>query len=349
MSASAYTSGTTEQSEPSTPARAMVAILDYGSQYSRLIARRVRECHVYCELLPATITLDELRRMGARGVILSGGPDSVYDPGARTVDPAILESDLPILGICYGMQLFAHQMGGRVEMHTGRREYGPAEIHLTTDERAMGDGGERDPATLFAGIEMSGAGTPVWMSHGDSVGDLPPGFEVIARSNSGALAAMGDARGHIGIQFHPEVTHTPQGAQIIENFLFRISGLTPNWTTGAFIEETVARIRAAGRRGGPRDLRPLRRGGFRRRRAAGPQGDWRPPDLHLRRYGLHARGRAGAGRRDLPRQPPHPAGRGGRQRALPEPAGRRDRPGAQAQDHRRGVRPRLRGRGRAPA
>ncbi len=241
---------TTDQSQPasggpapSTPARAMVAILDYGSQYSRLIARRVRECHVYCELLPATITLDELRRMGARAVILSGGPDSVYDPGARTVDPAILESDLPILGICYGMQLFAHQMGGRVEMHTGRREYGPAEIHLTPGERAVGDGGERDPATLFAGIEMSGAGTPVWMSHGDSVGDLPPGFEVIARSNSGALAAMGDSRGHIGIQFHPEVTHTPQGAQIIENFLFRISGLTPNWTTGAFIEETVARIR----------------------------------------------------------------------------------------------------------
>src|SRR5579859_4121470 len=242
MSASDHTAGTTEQPEPSTPARAMVAILDYGSQYSRLIARRVRECHVYCELLPATITLDELRRMGARAVILSGGPDSVYDPGARLVDPAILESDLPILGICYGMQLFAHQMGGRVEMHTGRREYGPAEIHLTPDERAMGDGGERDPATLFAGIEMSGAGAPVWMSHGDSVGDLPPGFEVIARSNSGALAAMGDQRGHIGIQFHPEVTHTPQGAQIIENFLFRISGLTPNWTTGAFIEETVARI-----------------------------------------------------------------------------------------------------------
>jgi GMP synthase (glutamine-hydrolysing) len=231
-----------DQSQAAAP-RAMVAILDYGSQYSRLIARRVRECHVYCELLPASVTLDELRRLGARAVILSGGPDSVYDAGARHVDQAILESDLPVLGICYGMHLFAHQLGGRVEPHTGRREYGPAEIALTPEasEAATGD---HDPAALFAGVEPGAAGIPVWMSHGDSVGDLPPGFAVLARSRSGTLAAMGDQRGHIGIQFHPEVTHTPQGGQIIENFLFRIAGLTPNWTTGAFIEESVARIRA---------------------------------------------------------------------------------------------------------
>ena len=247
MSASAHTAQMTEPSQPDAPARAMVAILDYGSQYSRLIARRVRECHVYCELVPASVTLEELRRMGARAVILSGGPDSVYDPGARHVDQAILESDLPVLGICYGMHLFAHQMGGRVEPHTGRREYGPAEIHFSLEAPAGGEAaqaGGRDPAALFAGVEMGGAGTPVWMSHGDSVGELPPGFEVIARSSSGALAAMGDQRGHIGIQFHPEVTHTPQGTQMIENFLFRICGLEPNWTMGAFIEETVARIRA---------------------------------------------------------------------------------------------------------
>ncbi|HEX9038063.1 MAG TPA: glutamine-hydrolyzing GMP synthase [Ktedonobacterales bacterium] len=250
MPASADTSQTptadpTDQSQPAAP-RAMVAILDYGSQYSRLIARRVRECHVYCELLPASVTLDELRRLGARAVILSGGPDSVYDAGARHVDQAILESDLPILGICYGMQLFAHQMGGRVEPHTGRREYGPAEISLTpeADMSATPGASDRDPAALFAGVEPGAAGIPVWMSHGDSVGDLPPGFAAIARSQSGTLAAMGDQRGHIGIQFHPEVTHTPQGGQIIENFLFRIAGLAPNWTTGAFIEETVARIRA---------------------------------------------------------------------------------------------------------
>jgi GMP synthase (glutamine-hydrolysing) len=231
--------------EQSSPAREMVAILDYGSQYSRLIARRVRERHIYCELLPATTTLAELRRLGARGVILSGGPDSVYDAGARAVEQDILESDLPVLGICYGMHLLAHQLGGHVEPHTGRREYGPAEITLTET------GGEGQTAadgplqTFFAGVEdATGAGIPVWMSHGDSVGALPPGFAVIARSSSGALAAMSDTRGHIGIQFHPEVSHTPQGAQMLENFLYRVCGLAPNWTTGAFIEESVARIRA---------------------------------------------------------------------------------------------------------
>jgi GMP synthase (glutamine-hydrolysing) len=231
--------------EQSSPAREMVAILDYGSQYSRLIARRVRERHIYCELLPATTTLAELRRLGARGVILSGGPDSVYDAGARAVEQDILESDLPVLGICYGMHLLAHQLGGHVEPHTGRREYGPAEITLTET------GGEGQTAadgplqTFFAGVEdATGAGIPVWMSHGESVGALPPGFAVIARSSSGALAAMSDMRGHIGIQFHPEVSHTPQGAQMLENFLYRVCGLAPNWTTGAFIEESVARIRA---------------------------------------------------------------------------------------------------------
>ena len=227
------------------PARELVAILDYGSQYSRLIARRVRECHIYCELFPATVTLHELRRLGVRGVILSGGPDSVYDAGARAVDQAILESDLPVLGICYGMHLLAHQLGGHVEPHKGRREYGPAEIALVAPADGAASDAERAPQTFFAGVEdATGAGIPVWMSHGDSVGELPPGFSVIARSTSGALAAMSDTHGHIGIQFHPEVSHTPQGAQMLENFLYRVCGLAPNWTTGAFIEEAVARIRA---------------------------------------------------------------------------------------------------------
>jgi len=254
------TAATTEANEDATVAgatatREMVAILDYGSQYSRLIARRVRECHVYCELLPANTTLATLRTLGARGVILSGGPDSVYDDGARSVDQAILDSDLPVLGVCYGMQLLAHQMGGRVEPHTGRREYGPAEIFIEqpTSSQApdaptretMTDGQDTAPAMLFAGITPTGdAGIPVWMSHGDSVGAPPPGFVVVARSRSGALAAMSDTRGHIGIQFHPEVSHTPQGAQMLENFLYRVCGLAPNWTTGAFIEEAVARIQA---------------------------------------------------------------------------------------------------------
>ncbi len=244
------TSQTTEPGLASTtadrpaPTREMVAILDYGSQYSRLIARRVRECHVYCELLPATTTLEELRRLNTRGVILSGGPDSVYDEGARAIQQDILESELPVLGICYGMHLLAQQMGGRVEPHTGRREYGPAEIRLTSTPAANEAQTARTPAALFAGVDdATGAGIPVWMSHGDSVAELPPGFSVIARSTSGALAAMGDTHGHIGIQFHPEVSHTPQGAQMLENFLYRVCGLSPNWTTGAFIEEAVGRIR----------------------------------------------------------------------------------------------------------
>ncbi|HEV8193466.1 MAG TPA: glutamine-hydrolyzing GMP synthase, partial [Ktedonobacterales bacterium] len=219
-------------------AREMVAILDYGSQYSRLIARRVRECRVYCELLPADTTLDELRRLGARGVILSGGPDSVYDDGARKVDQEVLESDLPVLGICYGMQLLAHQLGGHVERHSGRSEYGPSEIHLVETVQ-RDDTAQR----LFAGL-ATGSGIAVWMSHGDTVSEVPPGFAPIARSESGALAAMGDARGRIGIQFHPEVRHTPQGSEILENFLFGICGCTPSWTAGAFIDEAVERIRA---------------------------------------------------------------------------------------------------------
>jgi GMP synthase (glutamine-hydrolysing) len=219
------------------PAREMIAILDYGSQYSRLIARRVRECHVYCELLPASTTLSDLRRMGAKGVILSGGPDSVYDAQARRVEQAILESELPVLGICYGMQLLAHQLGGRVEPHTGRREYGPAEIAIAPDASTA-------QRALFEGLDFDAAGrVSVWMSHGDSVAAPPPGYAAVARSGSGTLAAMSDGRGHIGIQFHPEVSHTPQGKRMLENFLFSVCGCQPSWTSGAFIEEAVARIR----------------------------------------------------------------------------------------------------------
>src|SRR5689334_2719047 len=238
--------------EQRVPAREMVAILDYGSQYSRLIARRVRECNVYCELLPADTTLDDLRRLGAKGVILSGGPDSVYDSDARQVDQAILESDLPVLGICYGMHLLAHQLGGHVEPHTGRREYGPARIALLAAEDDE-DAGDYAPDAIFSGLlaedggeagEGAGGTLDVWMSHGDSVGELPPGFVAIARSGSGTLAAMGDTQGRYGIQFHPEVAHTPRGKALLENFLYRVCGLAPTWTSGAFIEEAVARIRA---------------------------------------------------------------------------------------------------------
>jgi GMP synthase (glutamine-hydrolysing) len=239
-------SGASSDRQEAPAAREMVAILDYGSQYSRLIARRVRECRVYCELVPASTTLEELRRLGARGVILSGGPDSVYDEGARMVDQAILESDLPVLGICYGMQLLAHQLGGHVERYSGRSEYGPAEIHLVgVETEPQGATAQRLFAGLASGSGGAGrGGIAVWMSHGDTVSGVPPGFVPIARSESGALAAMGDARGRIGIQFHPEVRHTPQGSEILENFLFGICGCTPSWTAGAFIDEAVERIRA---------------------------------------------------------------------------------------------------------
>lgn len=222
------------------PTREMIAILDFGSQYSRLIARRVRECRVYCELLPATTTLADLRRLGAKGVILSGGPDSVYDENARHVDQDILSSELPVLGICYGMHMLADQLGGKVEPHTGRREYGPAEIHLMP----QASDAPSDATALFNGILTDDqASIPVWMSHGDSVGETPPGFVPIARSTSGTLAAMADDRGRIGIQFHPEVRHTPNGGEILQNFLFDVCGCTPNWTPGAFIDEAVGRIR----------------------------------------------------------------------------------------------------------
>jgi GMP synthase (glutamine-hydrolysing) len=222
------------------PTREMIAILDFGSQYSRLIARRVRECRVYCELLPATTTLADLRRLGAKGVILSGGPDSVYDENARHVDQDILSSELPVLGICYGMHMLADQLGGKVEPHTGRREYGQAEIHLMP----QGSDAPSDATALFHGILTDDqASIPVWMSHGDSVGETPPGFVPIARSTSGTLAAMADDRGRIGIQFHPEVRHTPNGGEILQNFLFDVCGCTPNWTPGAFIDEAVGRIR----------------------------------------------------------------------------------------------------------
>lgn len=225
------------QQPPASGRQDMVAILDYGSQYTRLIARRVRECRVYCELLPASTTLAELRARGVKGVILSGGPDSVYDEGGRAVDQAIVKSDLPILGICYGMHLLANQLGGHVAMHTGRREYGPARLQVDAEA-----GPER--AKLFSGTTPDADGLlPVWMSHGDSVDELPAGWSPIARSASGALAAMADGKGKVGIQFHPEVRHTPQGLTILENFLFGVCGCTPNWTPSAFIDDAVSAIR----------------------------------------------------------------------------------------------------------
>ena len=235
--------------------RQAIIVLDFGSQYSRLITRRVRELHVYSELVPASTTLAQLQqqeRLDIRGFILSGGPASVYDENAPLCDPAILNSGLPVLGICYGMQLLAHQLGGHVAPASGRREYGPATL-----ETLAGAANDEQLFRIFAGINATPAQTnpldqplasdalriPVWMSHGDSVDLLPAGFHVLATTESNPVAAVASAQGMVGLQFHPEVSHTPHGKQILSNFLYRICGCEPTWTTASVIDEAVAQIR----------------------------------------------------------------------------------------------------------
>ena len=205
-----------------------IAILDFGSQYSRLIARRVRENHVYCEIFPPEATRGSVEHLDLRGIILSGGPASVYDEGAPQAPAWVFDAGVPVLGICYGMQLIAHQLGGRVS-DASEREYGFAVIRKN----------ERSP--LFDGLDDE---IPVWMSHGDRIDDAPPGFRSVASSENSPIAAMANDAGIYGIQFHPEVAHTPQGSQILRNFSHGICGLAGTWTAGNFAVETVERIRA---------------------------------------------------------------------------------------------------------
>jgi GMP synthase (glutamine-hydrolysing) len=207
--------------------RATVAILDFGSQYTQLIARRVRESRVYCEIFPHDVALEELRARKVIGVILSGGPASVYEPDAPELDPAILAGHIPVLGICYGMQLMAHVLGGDV-VAEGKREYGPATVEI------------RDHGGIFEGLART---ERAWVSHGDTVRMPPEGFAVIARTESVPVAAMSDGRTRWAVQFHPEVAHTPHGAEILRNFLYRVCGATGDWTPAAFVEEAVAEIR----------------------------------------------------------------------------------------------------------
>ncbi len=210
------------------PATEAIVILDFGSQYSRLIARRIRELHVYCELVPPNATWEQVAHLNPRGVVLSGGPASVYDEGAPVAPAWVYGRGLPVLGICYGMQLMAHQLGGRVEP-SDRREYGHAELH------------QNDQSTpLFADLPPS---LPVWMSHGDRVTELPPGFRPLAYTENSPVAVMGNGQGLLGIQFHPEVAHTPQGKSILANFLFRVCGCSGTWTPENFVDEAVDRIR----------------------------------------------------------------------------------------------------------
>jgi GMP synthase (glutamine-hydrolysing) len=205
-----------------------VAVLDFGSQFSQLIARRVRELNVYSELVPFDTPFDELERRGVSAIILSGGPNSVYDDGAPRPDARIWNGRIPVLGICYGAQLMAHELGGEVAA-AARREYGPATVSIAGD----------DP--LFTGLDRA---QPVWMSHGDSIVRLPDGFKATAQTDSTPYAGLVDpVRRLYGIQFHPEVAHTPRGRDILRNFVLGIAGARPTWTPASFIETTVAGIR----------------------------------------------------------------------------------------------------------
>jgi GMP synthase (glutamine-hydrolysing) len=205
-----------------------ILVLDFGSQFSQLIARRVREANVYCELVPGTTPWAELKERHPAGLILSGGPSSVYEPGAPQVDPEALRAGVPVLGICYGMQLIAHHLGGKVDPGQAR-EYGPALLAV------------REPSGLFKGLNSE---LPVWMSHGDHVSELPPGFHSLASSGNSPVAAFTNGHGIFGIQFHPEVVHTPSGREVLRNFLYGVCKCDASWTAGSFIAEATDSIRA---------------------------------------------------------------------------------------------------------
>jgi GMP synthase (glutamine-hydrolysing) len=206
-----------------------VLVIDYGGQYSQLIARRVRECGVFSELLSADASAEEIARRAPAGLILSGGPASVYAAGAPALDPALLELGIPVLGICYGMQLLAHSLGGLVE-RAEVGEFGRSELHV------------REPGRLFAGLPSE---QTCWMSHRDTVRRAPDGFTELASSTVSPVAAFEEpGRGIYGIQFHPEVVHTPYGQQILTHFLEDVCGCERGWSPASIIDEQVARIRA---------------------------------------------------------------------------------------------------------
>jgi len=206
----------------------MIIILDFGSQYTQLIARRVREAKVYCEILPFRATLDEIRSRNPTGIILSGGPSSVYSADAPRPDSGIWDLKLPILGICYGMQLMTEHFGGKVKK-ADHREYGPAEIQIEQSNGIFGD---------------LGPSIPVWMSHGDAAEHMPSGFVCLARTKNSPFAAIANPTiKFYGVQFHPEVHHTPSGAQMLRNFLMNVCQEKPTWTMESFVQSQVREIR----------------------------------------------------------------------------------------------------------
>lgn len=208
----------------------MILILDFGSQYTQLIARRVREAKVYCEIHPYNLSLDRIRQLHPEGIILSGGPASVYAEGAPMLDARVRDVPVPFLGICYGMNVL-HQLAGGVVAKADRREFGPAQLVVD------------DATDLFAGFSPTST-TTVWMSHGDKIASLPGGWRILAHSANSPIAACRDSSGRFfGLQFHPEVVHTDRGQDIVRNFLFRICHCQPTWTMEGFIERETRQIR----------------------------------------------------------------------------------------------------------
>ncbi len=209
--------------------RQRIVILDFGSQYSELIARRIRETQVYSEVISYRTTAEQLKAIEPKGIILSGGPNSVYDEGAPECDREIWDLGIPILGVCYGMQLMVQQLGGKVE-RAERGEYGKASLHID------------DPTDLLTNVED---GSTMWMSHADSCLELPTGFDLLAHTDNTPCAAVADhERKLFGVQFHPEVVHSVGGLALIRNFVYHICECEPTWTTEAFVEESIREIRA---------------------------------------------------------------------------------------------------------
>jgi GMP synthase (glutamine-hydrolysing) len=207
-----------------------VVVLDFGGQYTQLIARRIREQGVFSAILPCTVSIEEILQLEPAGLVLSGGPSSVYDAGAPVCDPRILALGIPVLGICYGMQWLTHVLGGRVE-RAERREYGPAQLDMEGN------------STLFKGLSGDGRALKAWSSHGDHVVGLPGGFSVTGRTDNAVAAFENVSRKLYGVQFHPEVNHTDRGAEILRNFVFEICGAKKNWNRAGFISATIDSIR----------------------------------------------------------------------------------------------------------
>ena len=239
---------------------------DFGGQYTQLIARRIREQQVFSAILPCTASIEEIRALEPAGIVLSGGPSSVYDATAPVCDPKVLQLNVPVLGICYGMQWMAHTLGGKVEP-AGRREYGRAELAIENGSKLFADCPNR---------------FKIWNSHGDHVVGLPEGFSVTGRTDNAIAAVENAAKKTYGVEFHPEVNHTERGAEILNNFIFQICGAKQNWDRAGFIASMVESIRKqAGRQpgymrsGAGSVIPPLCRG-------AGASSYWRPADERVR-------------------------------------------------------------------